>query len=68
MRLYVFLPGLHSTHRPLHLAHFRLQEARTAKASFIAQLLEEYETEKNKDKDLEDDIAALGGILFLGKH
>lgn len=66
----MFLPGLHSTHRPLHLAHLaaRLQEARTAKASFIAQLLEEYETEKNKDKDLEDDIAALGGILFLGKH
>lgn len=66
----MFLPGLHSTHRPLRLANYvaRLQEARTAKESFIAQLLEEYETEKNKDKDLEDDIAALGGILFLGKH
>ena len=39
----------------------------TAKDSFISTLLEDYESEGEKNEEHEEDITALGGVIFLGE-
>ena len=38
-----------------------------AKDSFISTLLEDYESEGKKNEEHEEDITALGGVIFLGE-
>ena len=39
-----------------------------AKDSFISTLLEDYESEGKKNEEHEEDITALGGVIFLGEY
>lgn len=57
------------------LAHFisvllisgNLQAAGISRPSFISRLLGDYDENINKEELSEEDIAALGGMVFLGK-
>lgn len=57
------------------LAHFisvllisgNLQAAGISRPSFISKLLGDYDENINKEELSEEDIAALGGMVFLGK-
>ena len=46
---------------------YAYQEAGVARKSFLSELLDDYETKGTYDKEHEEDIAAMGGIIFIGK-
>lgn len=49
------------------ILYLNSQEAGIARSSFMTQLLEGLEDNNDHREEYEEDIAALGGIIFLGK-